>query len=276
MTRTVPAATAKARGVSASMQKLIDAEEGGFTLGPADWEYYAEKVRKAEYDLDDSQIKPYFELEHVLHDGVFFAANKLYGITFRERKDLPVYQPDVRVFEVFDANGKSLALFYADYFQRSNKDGGAWQDSFVDQSSLLSAQPVVINVTNFTKPPAGQPALLSFNDVTTMFHEFGHALHAMFSNIRYPMLGGVSRDFVEFPSQFNEHWALDPTVFVNYAKHYQTGKPMPPELVSKIKRSRKFDQGYALTEYLAAALLDMAWHTLPASAPEQNAVEFEK
>jgi len=275
LTGIVPAATARARDEAARMQKLIDAEKGGFTLGPADWEYYAEKVRKAEYDLDDSQIKPYFELEHVLHDGVFFAANKLYGITFKERKDLPVYQPDVRVFEVFDANGKSLALFYADYFQRSNKDGGAWQDSFVDQSSLLGAQPVVINVTNFTKPPAGQPALLSFDDVTTMFHEFGHALHAMFSNIRYPMLGSVSRDFVEFPSQFNEHWALDPAVFANYAKHYQTGKPMPQALVEKIKRSRTFNQGYAVTEYVSAALLDMAWHSLPADAPLQDVNAFE-
>ncbi|HBB98846.1 MAG TPA: dipeptidyl carboxypeptidase II [Blastocatellia bacterium] len=275
LTGIVPAATAKIRNDAARMQKLIDGEKGGFTLGPADWEYYAEKVRKAEYDLDDSQIKPYFELEHVLHDGVFFAANKLYGITFKERKDLPVYQPDVRVFEVFDANGKSLALFYADYFQRSNKDGGAWQDSFVDQSNLLGTQPVVINVTNFTKPPAGQPALLSFDDVTTMFHEFGHALHAMFSNIRYPMLGGVSRDFVEFPSQFNEHWALDPTVFANYAKHYQTGKPMPPALVDKIKRSRTFNQGYAITEYVSAALLDMAWHSLPADAPLQDVNAFE-
>jgi peptidyl-dipeptidase Dcp len=275
LTGIVPAATAKIRNDAARMQKLIDGEKGGFTLGPADWEYYAEKVRKAEYDLDDSQIKPYFELEHVLHDGVFFAANKLYGITFKERKDLPVYQPDVRVFEVFDANGKSLALFYADYFQRSNKDGGAWQDSFVDQSGLLGAQPVVINVTNFTKPPAGQPALLSFDDVTTMFHEFGHALHAMFSNIRYPMLGGVSRDFVEFPSQFNEHWALDPTVFANYAKHYQSGKPMPQALVDKIKRSRTFNQGYAVTEYVSAALLDMAWHSLPADAPLQDVNAFE-
>ena len=275
LTGIVPAATAKIRNDAERMQKMVDAEKGGFTLGPADWEYYAEKVRKAEYDLDDSQIKPYFELEHVLHDGVFFAANKLYGITFKERKDLPVYQPDVRVFEVIDANGKSLALFYADYFQRSNKDGGAWQDSFVDQSSLLGAQPVVINVTNFTKPPAGQPALLSFDDVTTMFHEFGHALHAMFSNIRYPLLGGVSRDFVEFPSQFNEHWALDPAVFANYAKHYQTGKPMPQALVDKIKRSRTFNQGYAVTEYVSAALLDMAWHSLPADAPLQDVNAFE-
>ena len=275
MTGIVPAATAKARDEAARMQKLIDAEKGGFQLGPADWEFYAEKVRKAEYDLDESQVKPYFELEHVLHDGVFFAAHKLYGITFKERKDLPVYQPDVRVFEVFDADGKSLALFYADYFQRSNKDGGAWQESFIDQSSLLGAKPVVINVCNFTKPAAGQPVLLSFDDVTTLFHEFGHALHAMFSHIRYPTLASVPRDFVEFPSQFNEHWALDPAVFANYAKHYQTGQPMPRSLVEKIKRSRTFNQGYEVTEYLSAALLDMAWHSLPATAPQQDANAFE-
>lgn len=275
LTGIVPAATAKARAEAARMQKLIDAEKGGFQLGPADWEFYAEKVRKAEYDLDESQVKQYFELEHVLQDGVFFAANQLYGITFKERKDLPVYQPDVRVFEVFDANGKSLALFYADYFQRSNKDGGAWQDSFVDQSTLLGAQPVVVNVCNFTKPGAGQPALLSFDDVTTIFHEFGHALHAMFSHIRYPLLGNVPRDFVEFPSQFNEHWSLDPTVFANYAKHYQTGQRMPQSLVDKIKRSRTFNQGYDTTEYLSAALLDMAWHSLPANSPQQDANAFE-
>ena len=275
LTGIVPAATAKAREEAARMQKLIDAEKGGFTLGPQDWQYYAEKVRQAEYDLDESQVKPYFELDQVLHDGVFFAANKLYGITFKERKDLPVYNPDVRVFEVFDADGKSLALFYADYFQRSNKDGGAWQDSFVDQSNLLNTRPVVINVCNFTKPSPGQPALLSFDEVTTMFHEFGHALHAMFENINYPLLGSVPRDFVEFPSQFNEHWALDSTVFANYAKHYQTGKPMPQTLVDKLKRSRTFNQGYAVTEYVAAALLDMAWHSLPPNAPQQDANKFE-
>lgn len=257
------------------MQKLIDEQKGGFTLGPSDWEFYAERVRKAEYDLDESQVKPYFELEHVLHDGVFFAANKLYGLTFKERKDLPVYQPDVRVFEVFDTDGKSLALFYADYFLRPNKSGGAWQDSFVDQSGLFGTRPVIVNVCNFTKPAAGQAALLSFDDVTTMFHEFGHALHGMFSNIRYPLLGNVPRDFVEFPSQFNEHWALEPAVFANYAKHYQTGKPMPPELVNKIKKSRTFNQGYQTTEYLAAALLDMAWHALPADAPLQDVNVFE-
>ena len=275
MTDMVPAATAKARGEAARMQQLIDAQKGGFTLGPADWEFYAERVRKAEYDLDESQVKPYFELDHVLHDGVFFAANKLYGITFKERKDLPVYQPDVRVFEVFDVDGKSRALFYADYFLRPNKSGGAWDDSFVDQSSLFGTKPVIVNVANFTKPAAGQPALLSFDDVTTMFHEFGHALHGMFAHIHYPTLGSVPRDFVEFPSQFNERWALDPLVFANYAKHFQTGKPMPQALVDKIKKSRTFNQGYKTTEYLAAAVLDMAWHALPADAPPQDVNAFE-
>ena len=222
---------------AADMQKLIDKQSGGFKLAPWDWQYYSEQVRKARYDLDESQIKPYFELNRVLTDGVFFAANKLYGITFKERKDIPVYQPDVRVFEVRDANGTPMALFYCDYFKRDNKGGGAWRISFVDQSGLLGTKPVMYNVANFTKPAPGQPALLSFDDVTTMFHEFGHALHGMFSNVEYPTLAGTSvpRDFVEFPSQFNEHWALEPTVFANYAKHYQTGAPMPEELVQKIR-----------------------------------------
>jgi peptidyl-dipeptidase Dcp len=276
MTDLVPAATAKARGEVSKMQKLIDAQNGGFKLGAADWEFYAERVRKAEYDLDESQVKPYFELEHVLFDGVFFAANKLYGLTFKERKDIPVYQPDVRVFEVFDADGHSLALYYGDYFSRSNKNGGAWEDSFVDQSRLLGTKAALFNCTNFTKPAPGQPALLSFDDVTTIFHEFGHALHGMFSTVRYPTLGNVPRDFVEFPSQFNEHWALDPAVLANYAKHYQTGKPMPQALVEKIRRARTFNQGYATTEYLAAALLDMAWHSLAANESLKDPAAFEQ
>ncbi len=276
MTGLVPAATGKARGEAARMQKPIDAEKGDFQLGAADWDFYAEKVRRAEYDLDASQVRPYFELERVLRDGVFFSANRLYGITFKERKDIPVYQPDVRVFEVFDADGKSLALYYGDYFSRSNKSGGAWEDSFVDQSLLIGTKPVVFNVTNFTKPAPGQPALLSFDDVTTLFHEFGHALHGMFANVRYPTLLSVPRDFVEFPSQFNEHWALEPAVLANYAKHSRTGKPMPQSLVDKIKKSRTFNQGYKTTEYLAAALLDMAWHGLPAGTPQQDVNAFER
>ncbi|MFL6231185.1 MAG: peptidyl-dipeptidase Dcp [Pyrinomonadaceae bacterium] len=277
MTDLVPAATAKARGEAAKLQKVADAEGGGFKISPADWEYYSEKVRKAEYDLDESQIKPYFELNRVLQDGVFFAAHQMYGLTFKERKDIPVYHPDVRVFEVFDADGSSLALFYADYFQRPAKSGGAWMDVFVDQSGLAGTKPVVYNVANFQKPAAGQPALLSFGDVTTMFHEFGHALHGMFSHVKYTTLSGtnVPRDFVEFPSQFNEHWASEPTVFANYARHYQTGEAMPQALVEKIRRAHTFNQGYDTTEYLSAALLDMAWHTVAPGSAVQDAGAFE-
>src|SRR4051812_24324870 len=272
-----PPATARARAEAADMQKLIDSQKGGFKLQPWDWQYYAEQVRKAKYDLDESQIMPYFELNNVLQNGVFYAANKLYGLTFKERHDIPVYQPDVRTFEVFDAGGQPLALFYADYFKRDNKQGGAWMDQFVDQSGLTGNKPVVYNVANFTKPAAGQPALLTFDDVTTMFHEFGHALHGMFSNVEYPTLSGtnVPRDFVEFPSQFNEHWALEPSVFANYAKHYQTGAPMPATLVNKIKQSGTFNQGFETTELLEASLLDFAWHTLPAGSIPSDVDAFE-
>ena len=277
LTDLVPPATARARAEAADIQKLIDAQGGGFKLQPWDWQYYAEQVRKARYDLDESQIMPYFELNNVLQNGVFYAANKLYGITFKERHDIPVYHPDVRTFEVFDANGQPLALFYADYFKRDNKQGGAWMDQFVDQSKLMGTRPVVYNVANFTKPAPGQPALLTYDDVTTMFHEFGHALHGMFSNVEYPTLSGtnVPRDFVEFPSQFNEHWALDPTVFANYAKHYQTGAPMPPALVAKIKNSQTFNQGFSFTELLEASLLDFAWHTLAPGTIPSDVDSFE-
>jgi peptidyl-dipeptidase Dcp len=273
----VPASTAKARAEAGELQSAVKQDGQSFTLAPWDWERYAEQVRKAKYDLDESQVKPYFELDSVLQNGVFYAAHQLYGLTFKERKDLPVYQPDVRVFEVFDADGKPLALFYADYFKRDNKSGGAWMDNFVGQSTLLGTQPVVYNVCNFTKPAPGQPALLSFDDVTTMFHEFGHALHGMFASQRYPSLSGtnVPRDFVEFPSQFNEHWALDPKVFTHYARDYRTGQPMPADLEARLRRSLSFNQGYALTELLSAALLDMSWHTLPASAPLQDVDRFE-
>ena len=282
MTRVAAPAVEKAKAEAARIQQQIDidAKKDGtasFKLQPWDWDFYAEQVRKAEYDLDEAQIKPYFELNRVLNDGVFFAANKLYGLTFKERHDLPVYNPDVRVFEVFDPSGKSMALFYYDPYARDSKHGGAWMDSFVDQSDLLHTRPVIVNVENFTKPAPGQPALLSFDDVTTMFHEFGHALHGMLSKTNYPMFSGTStpRDFVEFPSQFNENWAMEPTVFANYAKNYKTGEPMPAELVAKIKKSGTFNQGYATTEYVEAALLDMAWHELPADAPLQNVDEFE-
>jgi peptidyl-dipeptidase Dcp len=268
----------KAHSEARKMQALIDSEHGGFALEPWDWQLYAERVRKAEYDLDESQIKPYFELDRVLHDGIFYSATQLFGITFTERKDIPVYHPDVRVFEVFDADGSSMALFYADFFRRDNKSGGAWMDSFVDQARLIGTKPVVFNVANFTKPAPGQPALLSFDDVNTMFHEFGHALHGMLSNVEYPLLSGtnVPRDFVEFPSQFNEHWALEPTVFAHYAKHHQTGQPMPSELAARIKRARTFNQGFAMTEYIAAALVDMSWHTLAPDALISDIAAFER
>jgi peptidyl-dipeptidase Dcp len=273
----VPAATAKAEGEAKDIQALIDSQHGSFQLEPWDWEFYSEQVRKAKYDLDESQVKPYFEINNVLENGVFYAANQLYGLTFEERKDIPVYQPDVRVFEVFDVGHKPLALFYCDYFKRDNKNGGAWMSSFVDQSRLLGTLPVVYNVANLPKPVPGQPALISFGDVTTMFHEFGHALHGMLADAEYPSLSGTSvpRDFVEFPSQFNEHWATYPTVFNHFAKHYKTGAPMPEELAAKIKKAAKFNQGYGLTELLAAAELDMQWHTLPADAPLQNPDVFE-
>jgi peptidyl-dipeptidase Dcp len=278
LTNLVPASVAKARSEIAQMQALIDSEKGGFKLAPWDYQYYAEQVRKAQYALDESQLKPYFELNHVLQDGVFFAANKLYGLTFKERKDLPVYHPDVRVFEVFDADGKSLALFYADYFKRDEKGGGAWMDNFVDQNAIAGTKPVVYNVANFTRPGPGQPALLTFSDVTTMFHEFGHALHGMLSNVKYPSISGANtpRDFVEMPSQFNEHWALEPTVFANYAKHYSTGALMPQSLVDKIRKAKTFNQGFGTTEYLAASLLDIAWHTQPAGSPQQDVDAFEQ
>jgi peptidyl-dipeptidase Dcp len=277
MDELAPGSTGKAQAETKDIQALIDSQNGRFTLAPWDWDFYSEQVRKAKYDLNEDDIKPYFELNNVLQNGVFYAANQLYGLTFKERHDIPVYHPDVRVFDVFDSDGKQLALFYCDYFKRDNKNGGAWMDVLVNQSKLLGTMPVVFNVANFTKPASGQPALLTFSEVTTMFHEFGHALHGMFANTVYPSLSGtqVARDFVEFPSQFNEHWATYPAVFEHYAKHYQTGEPMPVALVAKIKKSEKFNQGYALSEVLIAAELDMQWHTLPASAPLENPDEFE-
>ncbi|MDC9616041.1 peptidyl-dipeptidase Dcp [Xenorhabdus khoisanae] len=273
----VPAATARAEREAKDIQAVIDQQKGGFKLEAWDWSFYAEQVRKAKYDLDESQIKPYFELNNVLNNGVFYAANLLYGITFKERKDIPVYQPDVRVYEVFDKDGKPLALFYTDYFKRDNKGGGAWMSNFVDQSKLIGTQPVIYNVANFTKPAPGQPALLSYDDVITIFHEFGHALHGMFADQEYPSLSGTNtaRDFVEFPSQFNEYWARYPKVFAHYAKHYQTGEAMPQALVDKINKADKFNKGYSMTELLSAALLDMHWHMLTADQPQQDVDKFE-
>ncbi len=277
LTDLVPATAAKARGEAAKMQQFVDGEKGGFKLEPWDWQYYAEKVRKEEYALDDSQIKPYFELNRVLDDGLFYAANQLYGLTFKERKDIPVYSPDVRVFEVFDYDGSTIGLWYCDYYKRDNKSGGAWEDTFVDGTGLLNTKPVVYNVTNFPKPGAGQPTLLTFDNVTTMFHEFGHALHALLTHVEYPRIAGtnVPTDFVEFPSQFNEHWALYPSILAHYAKHYATGEPMPQALVAKIMKARTFNQGFATMEYLEAALLDMGWHTLTKGAHPGDVDAFE-
>jgi peptidyl-dipeptidase Dcp len=274
----VPLATARAAREGRDIQAVIDSQGAGFTLEPWDWDFYAEQVRRAKFNLNDAEIKPYFELNNVLENGVFYAANLLYGITFKERKDIPVYQSDVRVFEVSDVDGKPLALFYCDYFKRDNKNGGAWMGEFVNQSKLLGTRPVIYNVANLQKPAPGEPALIKFDDVTTMFHEFGHALHGMFAASEYPSLSGTAtaRDFVEFPSQFNEYWALYPEVFNHYAIHYKTRALMPNDLVEKIKRARNFNEGYKLTELLAAAELDMQWHTLPANAPMQNPDEFEE
>jgi peptidyl-dipeptidase Dcp len=273
----VPPTRNKAAEEAKLIQQAIDKDGAHFDLKPWDWQRYSEKVRKARYDLDEAALKPYFELNKVLNDGVFYAANKLYGITFKRRHDIPVYQPDVMVFEVFDQDGKSLGLMYFDYFKRDNKSGGAWMSNFVGQSKLLGTKPVIYNVANFTKPAPGQPALISFDDVTTMFHEFGHALHGLFANQTYPLVSGtnVARDFVEFPSQFNENWALYPEVLKHYAVNYKTGAPIPQSLVDRIKAADKWGQGYALGELLAASQLDMKWHMLAAGTPRQNVDAFE-
>lgn len=264
-----PVALSRARQDAADMQKLIDAEAaaGGesFALSPWDWAFYAEKLRSARFDFDQARVKPYFELENVLWKGVFHSARELYGLEFEERHDLPVYHPDVRVFEVFEADGTPLALFLADFFARDNKQGGAWMNSYVRQSRLFGQKPVVANNTNIPRPEPGEPALLTFEEVVTLFHEFGHALHGMLSDVQYAMLSGTAlpRDFVEFPSQYNEMWAREPAVLANYARHHRSGEPLPPELLAKVLAAQNFDQGYATTEYLAAALLDQSWHRIP-------------
>lgn len=273
----IPASVSRAKAEARDIQQLIDRQKGGFELEAWDWDYYAEQVRKEKYDLDENLTKPYFELNSVLENGVFYAANKLFGISFKERKDLPVYHPDVRVFTVLEENGDTLGLFYCDFFKRDNKNGGAWMDNMVGQSKLFGTKPVIYNVCNYTKPVSGQPALISFDDVTTTFHEFGHALHGLFANQMYPSLSGtnVPRDFVEFPSQFNEKWALYPEVLKNYAKHYQTGEAIPDALVDKIKNAATFNQGYAMTELLAAADLDLQWHKLKTGDGLQDVDTFE-
>ncbi len=270
-------AVGNARKEAAEIQKVIDAEKGGFQVSAADWDIYTDKVRAAKFNFDDSQLKPYFELNSVLTNGVFFAATKLYGLTFKERKDLPVYNPDVRVFDVFDANGKQLAIFLADMYARGNKQGGAWMNEYVSQSGLMGTHSVVANHLNIPKPPAGEPTLLTYDEVKTAFHEFGHALHGMFSNVKYPRFSGtnVPRDFVEYPSQVNEMWAVWPEVLANYAKHYKTGAPMPKELLDKVVAAKKFNQGFMTTEYLAASLLDQRWHQLTPAQVPADVLAFE-
>jgi peptidyl-dipeptidase Dcp len=271
-------AVEKAKRESDEIQEIINAQNLGFQVEPWDWNFFAEQVRKAKYDLDESQIKPYFEIKTVLEKGVFFAAKQMYGITFKLRKDLPVYHPDVVVYEVFDKDGTSMAIYYLDFYTRDNKNGGAWMSNFVEQSHYLKQKPVIVNVYNFAKPVNDNPSLISFDDVTTMFHEFGHTLHGLFANQQYMSLSGtnVPRDYVEFPSQINEHAALDPTVLKNYALHYKTKKVIPQELVDKILKSGTFNSGYNVTELLAAATLDMAWHSVKDENDFKPTLEFEK
>ncbi len=273
----VPAVVENTKKELADINAMIKQQGGDFDAQPWDWEYYAELVRQAKYDLDENEVKQYFEFNRVLEDGVFYTLNRFYGIRFEPRPDLPVYHPDVKAYEVFDADGSSLAIFYADYFAREGKRGGAWMSSFVGQSNLLGTKPVVVNVMNIPKAPEGSPTLISYDHTTTIFHELGHGIHGMFSDVKYPTLAGtsVSRDFVEFPSTFEEDWAQHPEVLGNYAKHYETGEPIPKELLDKVLRSRSFNQGYDTLEYMSAALLDMEWHSLSADEPLQDVVAFE-
>jgi len=274
-----PPAVANAEREAADLQRMIDAEGGNFELAPWDWDFYAEKVRQERYAFDESQLSPYFELDNVLKNGVFYAAGQIYRLRFEERFDLPVYQEDVRVFEVFDADGSTLSLFIFDPYARPSKRGGAWMRAYVSQSHLLGNRAVVANHANITEPSDGEPALLTLTEVTTLFHEFGHALHGMFSDVTYPSFAGTSvpRDFVEYPSQVNEMWVTWPDVLKNYARHHETGEPMPSELLDKVLASQKFNQGYATTEYLAAALIDQALHQLePADVPSaEELMAFE-
>lgn len=269
---------AKANEEAKEIQQLIDAQNGGFKLEPWDWNFYAEQVRKAKYDLDESIIKPYFEVNTVLEKGVFFAAKKMYGLTFKVRTDLPVYHSDVVAYEVFDKDNKSIAIYYLDFYTRDNKSGGAWMNNFVAQSHLLNQKPVIVNVYNFAKPAKDNPSLISYDDVTTLFHEFGHTLHGLFADQKYVSLSGtnVPRDYVEFPSQINEHAALDPDVLKNYAIHYKTKQPIPQELIDKLRKAETFNKGYEITELLAAATLDMAWHSIEKANDIKPVLQFEE
>jgi peptidyl-dipeptidase Dcp len=272
-----PAAVRNAKLEGEDLQKAIDASGENFTLESWDWDFYTEAVRLEKYNLDTSAMRPYFELERVLRDGVFFAANKLFGITFEERKDIVTYHPDARAFEVFNDDGSKLALFIGDFYTRDSKRGGAWMNNLVDQNHLLGQLPIVVNNLNVPKPPAGQPTLLTYDEITTLFHEFGHTLHGILSDVKYPRFSGtnVERDFVEFPSQVNEMWLTWPEVLDNYARHYETGEKIPQEWVDNLKASSAFNEGHATTSYLAAAILDLAWHSLDADATVSDVEDFE-
>jgi peptidyl-dipeptidase Dcp len=274
LTDLVPGVLAKVHEEAAALNEMIQKSGTSHDLAPWDWEYYAEKVRKARFDVDESLVKPYFELESVLQNGVFHTMQKLHGVTFRERRDLPVFHPDVRVFDVFEQDGRQIGLFFFDPFRRDTKRGGAWMSSFVDQSGLLSERPVVVNTLNIPKPASGEPALVSFDNVVTLFHEMGHGLHGLFSDVTYPSVAGTNtpRDFVEFPSTFQEDWAVQPQILANYARHYKTGEPIPRELLDRVIRASRFNQGFDTLEYLAAALLDLEWHCL---TPDQIPTDVE-
>lgn len=272
LNRMAPAAVRNADAEAAAL-----AEVAGHPLEAWDWAYYSAKVRREKYDVDEQALRPYFELDRVITDGVFFAAKSLYGITFQERADLQAYHPDVRIWEVRNEDGSSLGLFLGDYYARESKRGGAWMNSLVEQSALLGTQPVVTNTLNISKPPVGEPTLLTLDELRTLFHEFGHALHGLFSNVTYPRFSGTSvpRDFVEYPSQVNEMWIMWPQVLSNYARHHVTGEPLPQEIVDRLNESRFWGEGFATTEYLGAALLDLAWHTLEPGEVPEDALEFE-
>lgn len=275
--RIAPTAAENARKEAAVLQAAIDAEDGGFTLASWDWQFYAERVRAAQYHVDHAEMRPYFELERVLRDGVFFAAGVLYGLTFHERPDLIGYHPDARVFEVRDEQEQPVGLYIGDFYTRDSKRGGAWMNSLVDQNRLFGQLPVVVNNLNIPKPTAGNPTLLTYDETTTLFHEFGHALHGLLSDVTYPRLSGTSvqRDFVEFPSQVNEMWLLWPEVVHNYARHHETGEPLPQEWIDRINASRTFNEGYTTTSYLAASVLDLAWHSLTVDDVVDDVEAFE-
>ena len=278
LTDLIPPVIENTNQEKAAIKAMMEKDGIEDEVKPWDWNYYAEKVRQAEYNIDQSKVRPYFELDRVLKDGVFFTMNKLFGITFEERTDLPVYHPDVRTFDVYDEDGEQIGLFYADYFERESKRGGAWMNSYVSQSQLLDKKPVIVNVMNIPKPAEGEPALISFDNATTMFHEMGHAVHGLLSDVKYPSQSGTSvpRDFVEFPSTFEEDWAIQPEILANYAKHYETGEQIPQELLDKVIEASNFNQGFDTQEYLAATMLDMEWHLLGTDEIPNDVQEFEQ